>query len=542
MPMTRYCRLFPRCVPLACLVAACSHEEPPAEAATTPQATVQTTMPAEAESHILWFEGSVDDALMAAVDQSKPIFLYWGAQWCPPCMQLKTTVFNRPDFIATTGLFVPVYLDGDTPGAQRWGEHFGVVGYPTLIVLRADGRELTRISSIIDLEAYPRVLRIAARQTQPMDELIETALAHPEALSEDDWQLLANYSWWDDRAWAGRETSKAQVLAQLAATTPVQGLRDPFQLLQLALMLDAGDASEPQLSEPQQTAAAALLKRLLGSPELLRANIETLNYFAVDIVQACGADAGQRAALGKQLDTAMRQVAVAEDGYTIKDRLYAERTRVALFKALNPDAELPEPLVADVRAVVAWADQAAKTPQERQGMANYATYTLESAGLKGDAEALLSREIERSPDAYYFMPTLADYAQERGDTDQALAWLERAYRESRGPATRAQWGMSYVSGLLEMQPDNIERIEQVTTQIIDELAKEPTAFYQRTQMRLQRLDAGLSQWAQQAPARADTVARLASAMGRVCAQLPESSEANTACRALFHGSAEPTTT
>ena len=27
---------------------------------------------------------------------NKPVLLYWGAQWCPPCKQLKSAVFNRP--------------------------------------------------------------------------------------------------------------------------------------------------------------------------------------------------------------------------------------------------------------------------------------------------------------------------------------------------------------------------------------------------------------------------------------------------------------
>ena len=50
---------------------------------------------------------------------NKPVFLYWGAEWCPPCAQIKSTIFNKREFQERTRLFVPVYLDGDTPSAQK---------------------------------------------------------------------------------------------------------------------------------------------------------------------------------------------------------------------------------------------------------------------------------------------------------------------------------------------------------------------------------------------------------------------------------------
>ena len=83
-----------------------------------------------------WFAGDVDAAFAAAKAANKPVFLYWGAEWCPPCAQIKSTIFSKREFQERSRLFVPVYLDGDTPSAQKHGERFGVVGYPTMILFK----------------------------------------------------------------------------------------------------------------------------------------------------------------------------------------------------------------------------------------------------------------------------------------------------------------------------------------------------------------------------------------------------------------------
>lgn len=480
---------------------------------------------------INWQLGQVPEALTRAQDQNKPVLLYWGAQWCPPCMQLKSTLFKQPEFIRKTEQFIAVYLDGDSEGAQRWGEHFAIVGYPTLIVLRPDGTELTRISSGMDLAAYPKVLDSAARQTLAAGDLLAMALNEPKQLGDDDWTVLAYYGWFQDQGRALGERSPQAVLEKLAAAAPHEALASRFRFL---AWIAAVSESDDPLPARERAAAAELLSSLLVDKTQRRAAIDELNYFAVRLMMAATESGSEgRAQLAQQLDQAM-QAASADADYSIKDRLYAVRTRVELYKALNAvDAEqVPAKLREDVRAIVAWASAAAATPAERQAMANYATYTLESAGLKQEAEQLLLAEIERSENPYYFMPTLAEYAQERGDIETALAWLERAYRESTGPATRAQWGYGYLLGLLEMAPQDVDQIESVALEIIGELRNHPSAYYQRTRMRFERLDKAMQAWAAEANAQ-DSLKKLADAMGRVCTQLPADSSTRQSCEGLF---------
>src|SRR6204780_5169790 len=96
---------------------------------------------------IAWFDGSLDGAFIVAKRENRPVLIYWGAEWCPFCHTLKSTVFSRPDFIAKSKLFLPVYLDGDDEGAQKWGEEFHIQGYPTLIVIDPDHHEIIRLGA-----------------------------------------------------------------------------------------------------------------------------------------------------------------------------------------------------------------------------------------------------------------------------------------------------------------------------------------------------------------------------------------------------------
>src|SRR2546423_14607025 len=78
-----------------------------------------------------WFTGDVDAAFALAKRERKPLFLYWGAIWCPPANQVTPTIFNRQDSTDRSRSFVPAYTDGDPPPAHQPASRFKVSGYPT---------------------------------------------------------------------------------------------------------------------------------------------------------------------------------------------------------------------------------------------------------------------------------------------------------------------------------------------------------------------------------------------------------------------------
>ena len=192
---------MPRILLLAVLFLAAACSKAPDPPATLSPKAVARAVPvaAAAPAEIAWEKGDVDAAFVKAKAENKPLFLYWGAVWCPPCNQVKATLFNRQDFIERSRHFVPVYLDGDSKSAQRQGARFNIGGYPTMILFTPDGTEITRLPGEADAEQYMQVLALGMGGVRPVKTTLAAALAKGGTtqlpLSADDWRMLAYYSW-----------------------------------------------------------------------------------------------------------------------------------------------------------------------------------------------------------------------------------------------------------------------------------------------------------------------------------------------------------
>ncbi|MBB4129172.1 protein disulfide-isomerase [Xanthomonas translucens] len=501
---------------LAALLVLGGCDKPPAPA--KPQAAAPAKAPDSAG--IAWREGDVDDAFAEAREQNKPVLLYWGAAWCPPCNRLKATLFKDPAFIARTRAFVAVHLDGDSEGAQAWGERFGIKGYPTIIVLRPDRSEITRLAGDSDTGRLADALRVAATRTTTSEQLLQKALQAPATLGADDWTLLGEYGWAVDASKLVKPEQAAGVLAQLAAAAPQPALQRRFALLALA----AQPPDKAGTRDGKRRAAdRSLLQAVLADPAELRANRSTLTYSARELVQAAADDAGERATLSNALSHALEQV-YADSSLPISDRLDTAYADIQLARLAQgqpagagkaPHPPLPAAVVAKVQQRVQWAEQAAKTDYERQSTISNAASLLDEAGDSAGAEQLLLAELGRSKTPYYYMPELADLAEARGDKQTALYWLKKAYESAEGPATRVQWGVLYVDGLIRLQPDNAAAIEAAAGQVIGELAGQPGGYHQRTKQRFDTLAKTLQGWSKDHGGSA-VLARLQNKMQQSC--------------------------
>lgn len=476
---------------------------------------------------INWFQGDADAAFAQAKASRKPVFLYWGAVWCPPCNQVKATIFNQQAFIQRTRRFIPVYVDGDSPGAQKLGERFKVRGYPTMVLFKPDGSEITRLPGEVDAARYIRTLGLGLASSHPIKQTLAAAL-RGDKLSETDWRLLADYAWDTDEGKLLPEARLPGTLLSLAQKVPASQIATASRM-QLRALAVAATAKSPPPADKQ--AALSLLKSLLSDPQRCRDNFDVLVNYADNITGfLTGAGTDERLALSSAWNKALQGLAY-DSSLSGNDRLNALLAQIALAHLAQPQGKLPEALLKEVRERVAQADQNTSNAYERQSVISTAADILTEAGLLAESDTLLQAELKRSHSPYYFMLGLAANAKLRGEKTQALTWYEQAYQAAQGPATRLQWGVNYLGNLTELAPDDAQRIEAIASQVLAEVNTTPNAFYERSRRALEKLADKLNTW-NKGGQHAETVHKVTAQWGDVCAKLPEKDPQRAVCNSL----------
>lgn len=475
---------------------------------------------------ISWQQGDVDAAFARARAENKPVFLYWGAVWCPPCNQVKATIFNRQDFIAAARQFIPVYLDGDSDNAQQLGSRFKVRGYPTMILFKPDGTEITRLPGEVDPERYLGTLRLGLTAARPVKALLAEALAG-DKLAAADWQLLADYAWDVDQGQIVAEGDLPATLQGLADRAPKDQPAVAHRLRLKALVAAAGEKTPPAVDKD---AARSLVLTVLDKPAEARANADVLLNSPAGVVKLLTDGDPQRAHLAQRWGAALLRLQ-NDAGLSRADRLGALSARIELARLQHPKGALSPVLVADARREVQAADQATANPYERQAVITSAADILSELGLLDESDALLKAELDRSHAPYYHMLILASNAKQRGDKAAALDWYQQAYQASQGPATRLQWGASYVGNAVDLAAQDAQRIEQAASAVFKDAAADSGAFYERSRRSLERVVAKLKSWNKE-QANAAAVARLATQLDGVCGKLPSADPQKPVCDGL----------
>ena len=492
---------------------------------------------APAEGGIDWQKGDVDAAFAVAKVANKPVFLYWGAVWCPPCNQVKATIFNRQDFVDRSRFFVPVYLDGDTKSAQKLGARFKVSGYPTMILFRPDGTEITRLPGEVDADEYMRVLALGMSGARPVKDTLAAALAPAGAakLSPEEWRLLAYYSW---------DTDEQQVLAKDKVPATLQRLAQACPadqheaLTRLEIKALAAAAKDKSTRPHDDKAAVEQVQNLLARPKFARDNFDVIVYYSGAMTKAYTLPkSANRAKLSAAWNVALDQL-VADPSLSTADRLSAVDAQIALAKLDDPKAALTPALLKSVREQAARADRETTDAYARQAVISSAAELLADAGLLDESDAMLKAELQRSHSPYYYMLGLAANAKTRGDKAGALGWYEKAYAAADGPATRLQWGASYVNALVDLAPQDVGRIDKATASVIGELDPAPETFYGRNQRSLERMSKKLAAWDKNQEHDA-SLKRMRAQMTGVCAKITGRRSGARKLRQCFPASQRP---
>ena len=480
-------------------------------------------------------DADIERTFARARAEGKPVLLYWGATWCPPCNQLKATLFNRQDFAALSRNFVAVFVDGDLPAAQKLGQRFKVSGYPTVVLFNPQGQEITRLPGDADAAQIMSVLELGLAGGRPIQAVLDDARAG-RRLATGEWRMLAFYSWETDEAQLVPKAELPGLLAQLAVASQAGAGGDDE--ITTRLWLRALAASDDGKGVKADDMLRARVQRVLADPALARSMYGVLVSGAPTIVRALEDEASpRRAPLVASYDAALRRLQ-ADATLSRGDRMDALIARVGLARLGQAKDEtkpkLPEALVAEVREAAARADREITDGYERQAVITSAAYVLGRAGLWAESDALLKANLARSHSPYYLMSQLGGNARKQGRNDEALRWYAEAFDKSQGPATRLQWGSAYLGALIELAPQDAARIEKVASQLLREAAADAGAFEGRSARSLQRMGERLAGWSADGK-HAATMRRLEKQLGGLCPKVEAGDRA--ACEKLLRPAA-----
>ena len=119
--------------------------------------------------------GFIQDDLQEGLGQAKAgkklVLADFSARWCPGCMRLETEIFGTPEFKNKTKGFVKVRIDNDRFENAFLKDKYTVHGIPALIVMTADGKEISRLIDYQPMAIIAGFLSSAQETPQPFDEL-----------------------------------------------------------------------------------------------------------------------------------------------------------------------------------------------------------------------------------------------------------------------------------------------------------------------------------------------------------------------------------
>ena len=508
---------------------------PPATSApaAAPRAAAHSSQPAG----IAWFEGDVAQAFVAAAQQHKPVFVYFGAVWCPPCQELKATIFRRKDFLDRLTLFIPVYLDGDAPGAQRWADEFHITGYPTVLVLRSDRSELERVSGGMDLGRYAEVLDLGSSAARSAGEILASIDQGAGALSRDECRLLAYNGWYLTDEWIFSEehpgwlARTATALGNAAERCTPEAATERARLRVVAAQAAvAAESDGLKAGKPPSRALGTAVERvrtILGDAALSASVADALEGLPAPFFAAMLKLDPARAPAAEQDWMRAMEVLATDHRYSAADRLYAIGAEIKAAKALEPSGKAPAALGDEARRRIDSALAAEHEPYARTSLVNSALNVLGELKDRDRSYAILAAEIKTSKTPYYYMSDLGELEEERGHKTEALDWFARAYRESAGQATRLQWGMIYLRALIRIRPDDEARIRDAALQVLGELDG-GARIHGRTRAGLGRLALRLHEWNKDGK-HAPAVAAIRERVDGICRKLPAGDTGAATC-------------
>jgi len=91
------------------------------------------------------FSEDIEKSFVLAKKNKKPLIINFYGIWCPPCNEMKETVYVSPAFIQKSKSFVLLQVDADKKESWKIKDRYKVGGYPTILFTNSLGEEIYRV-------------------------------------------------------------------------------------------------------------------------------------------------------------------------------------------------------------------------------------------------------------------------------------------------------------------------------------------------------------------------------------------------------------
>ena len=348
-----------------------------------------------------------------------------------------------------------------------------------MILFTPDGREITRLPGEVDADQYMRVLAMGMNGARPVKETLAAALAADatkarQALTPEDWRMLAYYSWITDDGELLPEGARRAHARAARAGVPRRPARDR-RAPRAPGARRRGDREGRQAAQSTRQRGRPR-PQVTSDPASTRENFDLLTYNAGKIAAAVTLPkSAERAAARRRRGTRALDRFAADASLSTADRLDRAGRDASTSRSSTPARRRCRPRCSSaVRDDVARADRETTDVYARQAVISNAAEVLAEAGMLDESDALLTRGAH----ALAFAVLL--HAGPRREREEARrqggarsTGTPKAWTRPQAPATRLQWGASYVNALVELAPQDSARIERVAARVIGELDARP---------------------------------------------------------------------
>lgn len=111
------------------------------------------------------FLSSYEAAVEKGRKTGKPVIVIFSASWCPPCQQMKNSVYPSRQVSPFHDQFIWAYLDADKASNSRVMRKYRTRGIPHIVFLKPDGSSVGSLRGAVSPDSFARTLKSVLKKS-----------------------------------------------------------------------------------------------------------------------------------------------------------------------------------------------------------------------------------------------------------------------------------------------------------------------------------------------------------------------------------------